>query len=126
MNKHTWHKTYKKSVWIHFNKACSECQKPTFEICDGVVHHWSYKHPGGIYNADPVELINLKKISWVCNPCHEKIHRTIQIDGSRMLSASRCRQCGISSEETEIYQSGLCENCKDLHDQNLPKYDINS
>jgi hypothetical protein len=120
MTKELWHSENKEFVWLAFNKTCSECNCHVEKLKDGVVHHWTYRHYGGIYNVSAKELIELKKISWVCNTCHRAIHEKISIEGTRVLKNVVCKFCGFEVEEGQK----LCDSCSDLRDQNL--YDNNT
>lgn len=123
MNKDKWHLKYKKYVLIHFKYRCSMCNKHT-EVNEGCVHHKTYIHDGGIYNADASELILLDKITWVCYDCHNYIHSNQSIDNITAIRRdeneyhygysqvkTKCIYCGLICDIEAFYDETTCYDC---------------
>jgi hypothetical protein len=121
MNKHEWHQVYKEYVFEHYNYQCSNCFK-VLEIYDGVVHHKTYKHKGGIYSASAKELIDCRKITVLCHECHEIEHQTKSIDRITKLLDVRCLECGWETPQSDL-TNGKCEICYNIELQNKSEYE---
>ena len=112
MSSSQWHKTYKVEVYRHFKCTCQECRQYCPSISHGVVHHFTYKHHGGIYNATASELITQGKITWLCHDCHEKIHSEKSVDGiTRILTKGECISCGDEMIIKGDWDHGLGSTC---------------
>ena len=121
MDKTTWHKVYKESVFKHFDNECKECFKE-IKLHDGVVHHKTYKHKGGIYNTSAKELIDCRKITVLCHECHELEHQTKSIDGITRLLDVECIEC-FERYPKEDMINGKCDICFSIELQTFKEYE---
>lgn len=122
-----WHGKYKFECFQIFGFKCSFCFEKT-NLNEGVVHHRTYKHDGGIYQAKPLEIID--KISIACHTCHEHIHQTESIDGiTKIVKVKRhrwnryenCIDCNES--DNPLNGDSRCESCFILHQNILNEYE---
>lgn len=124
MSRDEWHAVHKEFCWLYFGKECTNCTTFLKKKSDAAVHHNTYTHEGGIYNASPEELIMLNKITLLCHECHEAIHRETRIDGkTKIIKHSKCIQCGEEAEYTYIYEDGYCQYCKQMYDDLISEYE---
>jgi hypothetical protein len=111
-----WHGRYKLDCFKMFGFKCSDCWE-SIRLGEGVVHHKTYKHKGGIYQAEPKEIKD--KICLMCYSCHEKTHQTKSIDGiTRIIPIEPysnecvCNNCGGEySEDTTNIDYEMCDEC---------------
>lgn len=115
-----WHLTYKKEVFKHYDYQCTNCMK-RIKTCEGVVHHKTYRHKSGIYNATAKELIEAKKITVLCDDCHAYVHQTESIDGLTRLLDIDCIECGEETPQGDIV-NGRCDICHALYIETLNDY----
>jgi len=94
VRKREWHKKYKDEVYYLFNGICQKCKRKIDNINDGVCHHTTYKNVDGesIYSFEPEYLKEKGVIIWVCNECHNELHKTTSIDGNTRL-IEKCIIC---------------------------------
>jgi len=128
-NSYTWHRKYKLECFQMFNWHCSVCWE-YIGLSDGVVHHKTYKHKGGIYQARPEEIED--KICLMCHECHEKEHQNKSIDGvTKMLPKEipdeeyiECIDCGDSYwfKANYIMEDGRCIICNDVYKKTMSEY----
>ena len=111
MDKIQWHKKYKQEAFEYFNEKCQNCQRWVGYVQYGVIHHNTYKHEGGIYNATFKELVELNKVTFVCNECHEEIHSNVSIDGITRILNVNCEGCGVEIFTTKKIEYPWCEAC---------------
>ena len=120
-----WHGKYKLDCFKMFGFSCSLCGV-NIGLSDGVVHHKTYKHKGGIYQARPHDIKD--KICLMCHNCHEKEHRAISIDGiTSILQAEEeikyCSGCGCGFEVTDnALSNSKCDVCMDAFNKTMSEY----
>lgn len=120
MDSFIWHLTYKKEVFEHYDYQCTNCMK-YIKTYEGVVHHKTYRHKTGIYNATAKELIEAKKITVLCNNCHESIHKAESIDGLTELLDIACIDCEEETRQRDLI-NGRCDVCHNVHIKTLNEY----
>jgi len=118
------HKKYKNECFKMFNYRCSGCDK-YINIYEGVVHHKTYKHKGGIYQARPKEIKD--KICLMCHECHEEEHQNKSIDGITRILPSEYKEC-IDCNDSDYYEpnliqsDGRCIYCHDIYVRDMSEY----
>jgi len=119
-----WHRKYKNECFEMFNYRCSGCDK-YINIYEGVVHHKTYKHKGGIYQARPKEIKD--KICLMCYECHEGEHRNKSIDGITRKIPREYKEC-IDCNDSDYYEpnliqsDGRCETCHNTYVRDMSEY----
>lgn len=120
-----WHRKYKFETFKMFNFSCDGCSKTELALNKGVVHHKTYKHEGGIYQARPHEI--KYKICVLCHECHLAVHQSESIDGITKLlptiiedESIRCKDCGEESHEIDVM--GLCDICRNRINKDYSEY----
>lgn len=120
-----WHLKYKFEAFKMFNFTCAGCLKDELRLREGVVHHKTYLHKGGIYQARPYEIKD--KICVLCHECHLSVHQSERIDGVTKLlptitkdEPNICEDCGWESHE--IDDMGLCEVCRNRINNDYSEY----
>ena len=120
-----WHGKYKMECFRIFGFMCSSCGSK-IKLSEGVVHHKTYKHKGGIYQVPPHEIKD--KICLMCHNCHKHEHESYSIDNmTKILPHEKelysCIDCGESYEDScNILHNGKCELCNNLHQKTMSEY----
>lgn len=119
-----WHGKYKLDCFKMFGFTCWSCDKK-ISLSEGVVHHKTYKHKGGIYQARPHEIKD--KICLMCHDCHKKEHQSTSIDGITKIlpkiELHQCVDCGEAFEDANyLLSNGRCEPCNVVHEQTMSEY----
>jgi hypothetical protein len=117
-----WHRKYKYECFIIFDFTCCKCDRKIV-TSEGVVHHKTYKHEGGIYQARPDEIID--KICIMCHSCHEEEHTLKSIDGvtKKLIPKKPIFECVTCYEEFEYELiDGKCECCNDIYEKTMSEY----
>jgi hypothetical protein len=125
---HEWHGKYKLDCFKLFGFKCSVCFKK-IKCSEGVVHHLTYKHKGGIYQAMPEQIKD--KICLMCHNCHLKEHQSKSIDGTTKILRPTmvieyCVDCGegFDIKEHQLNNERRCEPCANTYTRIFFGYDI--
>lgn len=119
-----WHLKYKFEAFKMFNFTCAMCEKDNLRLNQGVVHHKTYIHKGGIYQARPHEIKN--KICVLCHDCHLSVHQSERIDDLTAIlpesqsKANICDECG--EENNYLDMAGMCEICRNRINNDYSEY----
>lgn len=127
--KNFWHRASTEEVRDYFDCTCTLCEKFLPYKSQGVIHHKTYKHKGGIYNASAEELLIVRKITYLCHDCHRYTHENLSIDGITHIlpiqserasnEQESCSECG----EWIINQDGgKCEPCRNSYLRDISEY----
>jgi len=105
-DKRYWHYIYKEYCFERSQNKCQHCNRYIY-LSQGVVHHKTYKHKGGIYNAHPDDIWD--KIEVLCHECHRSVHESCSIDGvTKILKRKEYDPWDNYEDEEDI---PFCSNC---------------